>query len=590
MRHIDITLNLLTQSRSREHLKTEYQPLDRMLAGLPPSKNLAPPSLAAATVAAGIKEVDVSALASPKCLLPSGSEDEQGTKKYYIAKALRFAMQLSGSSWKMWSNVALTTVEVRASGLQHTDSPLADFVLTHRHEVFPCAHNVLVAAVDSNCVDVCHRLASRLRIVRSSMQAGQTATMFGFAICGRDVVVCRAVLAFDATGKQSLQMTHSDAFPLWECGASGIPLGISEMARVLRLDLEALALRHVIMPPFDIVQKRPAGVTTLRLNDARTLGVGGWSSAWRARITSDDGGGATRGVAVVKAALPPYSDLHWEAAALDVMNRASATPTIPRLLGTVFDGSVVKYTVMTPVGTPLKLASVKSPRRAFALHVARGVLDALEVAHRCGIAHCDVRPDNVVLYPPKHGSWSITGNGNTWRRPGAKAIDYHSVLVDWGVSTKTGTVPSHILGVREYVHPGLIRAATDDGTEEYAVNAEHDLVAVVYLLVALRDPRGQVPWFNTLVVRDGERPPCDLEGRTIWFDAAAAEHATAWNRAIADLLRGVTTGTLASAAALRVAIDDMAPLTAADEPADLIRVSPKKDAKGWVWKVSTPKA
>lgn len=428
-------------------------------------------------------------------------------------------------------------------------------------------------------------------------------------------------MTVDMDGMETLEVNQSQhEYPLWEFGAHDLPPGIDMIARVLELDLEALTLRSAVVPAPFHVKRKEGGVVTERLLITPTspLGAGGYSSVWLgtshpASIAAgaDVGGGAAACAAAATAAAPVdtasaaggaggefavaatvaaaaaggvgstgstgstgtdvvvvktphfrlHSDLIHEKEVLAALNSRSGCKSIPRLVGFVKDGDRGKYLVLTPVGTSVTVVDVVERRREFALHVARGVLDALEVAHGDGSSdqyvHCDIRPANIVLVPPMSGGgWVV--RGSRWVR-GTGSVDYRAVLVDWGLAAKVGTARAAVHGVRAFVHDDIIKT-------NYRVAVTHDLAAVVYLLVALRDPRCGLAW-DTL-----GPDTAAIDKRQAWRDAAAVAGASDWNRAIAALLAKIERGAITTAAQLRTALAAMA-CRREDADSDLVRLT-----------------
>jgi serine/threonine protein kinase len=106
------------------------------------------------------------------------------------------------------------------------------------------------------------------------------------------------------------------------------------------------------------------------------------------------------------------------------------------------------------LGTAAELAVAATVRRACACKVASGVLDALAAAHAVGIAHCDVRPANVVI-----------ADGGT------------PVLIDWGSSCALG----------ESVHYRCVPAYASDRVcrGEVVAHPLIDVVGALYTWVSI---------------------------------------------------------------------------------------------------------
>ena len=543
-----------------------------------------------AAVVADIHKLDCGSLTA---CTREGAHTDAGSVQWYVGQTLELARRLSESAdiWKVWHGADLpTATQLTQPYGRNWDAPRADFAFTHKREGCVNAMNALlpveverVGSIQDAVAPVFQQMFSRFRIARGALLAGQSMAMFGLAMDGKRVMLCRAVFAKDVHGCESLTLARSDALSTWQSSAgSCIPKGLEVIARVLRLDLDGLALRERTVPPPFTVTRVAGERDEVRIEAQCVLGIGGYSAAWRATMTSS-GGEPISDVVVKTPLVQARSDLAEEAAILEELNRPE-TRSIPRLIGTVKEGVVVKYSVTTPVGVPVEHVAIGAARRrAFALHVVRGVLDALEVAHEHGFVHCDVRPANVVLCP-----LTVDDGGGTWQSTMPAADDggvpvlpaWHAVLVDWGLAAPVGTSRHSLHGVGAYVHAAILdcdaslTGARRAGKGGYLVGVEHDLLSVVFLLFALRYPTNLLPWERIDAAR------CIVGARSRCLAAMSAEGATAWNRALAGPVRrvegsgdgGCDTG-ITAVAGLRAAIEAMAPLgDAADEDADLLPV------------------
>ncbi|MCS6710494.1 Stk1 family PASTA domain-containing Ser/Thr kinase [Brachybacterium sp. EF45031] len=93
------------------------------------------------------------------------------------------------------------------------------------------------------------------------------------------------------------------------------------------------------------------------------------------------------------------------------------------------------------------------------LELAAQILEALGAAHRAGIIHRDVKPENVLL---EH-----TGAGPLDRTPGAKVADFGLArAIGAATASSTGT----LLGTVAYVSPETItRGSTDERSDLYSL-------------------------------------------------------------------------------------------------------------------------
>jgi hypothetical protein len=151
-------------------------------------------------------------------------------------------------------------------------------------------------------------------------------------------------------------------------------------------------------------------------------------------------------------------------------------------------------------------------RQAAARAVTLCALEALEVAHAVGIAHCDVRPANIVIAAPDEGSG---GSGAAATHDQAAAV-----LVDWGISAPFGK-DVFGCGVPAYADERIFRQ------QSYAARPAQDAIGLLYTYLSIAYGREcEAPWL-------GLTSPCsssNLGGdvatfgaRTKWIDAHAHE-------------------------------------------------------------------
>lgn len=150
-------------------------------------------------------------------------------------------------------------------------------------------------------------------------------------------------------------------------------------------------------------------------------------------------------------------------------------------------GPEASVLLLAPVGTSLEAAlradlsrrrRPAAARRALADRVAADVLSALRDAHALRIAHCDVRPQNVVVVAAASGAVAAerTARG---RGPGRRAS-----LVDWGLSESFGDTVV-CTGVEAYAALEAVfvtRGADPKSSAPFVRAGRHvDLAAVAFL-------------------------------------------------------------------------------------------------------------
>ncbi|MDQ3709277.1 MAG: serine/threonine protein kinase, partial [Actinomycetota bacterium] len=217
------------------------------------------------------------------------------------------------------------------------------------------------------------------------------------------------------------------------------------------------------------------------------LGRGGMGAVWRAQDLV-----LQRPVAVKEIAFPPsIPAAEREALRNRLMREARAAARLSHpSVTTVFDIVVedeTPYLVMELVEAPTLTDLVRSdgplePRRAAAIGLE--VLGALEVAHRAGIVHRDVKPGNIM----------VPGSGP------AKLADFGiASLADDSNITTTGSV----LGSPSFIAPEQANSSTSGPAADL-----WGLGASLYFAVEGIGPfeRGQALPTLSAVLRDPPRP------------------------------------------------------------------------------------
>ena len=156
-----------------------------------------------------------------------------------------------------------------------------------------------------------------------------------------------------------------------------------------------------------------------------------------------------------------------------------------------------------------------------AVAIAADVLDALEHAHAHGIAHRDIKPDNIVLSPPPQGA----------------------VLVDLGIARAIAssgddrvTRSGFVVGTEEYMSPEQAQGAPDvDGRTDL-----YSLGVVLFECLAGRPPFSS-PSAAAVLDMQQHHPPPDVHGlrrevpkelAAVVTRALAKSRAERWQRAM----------------------------------------------------------
>src|SRR5215469_3235407 len=112
------------------------------------------------------------------------------------------------------------------------------------------------------------------------------------------------------------------------------------------------------------------------------IGSGGMGEVWKARDTR------LNRVVAIKSNYRPLSErFHREAQAIAALNH----PHICSLYDVGPEYLVMEYVEGQPLRGPVALPE--------ALRLAEQILDALDVAHRTGITHRDLKPGNILVGP-----------------------------------------------------------------------------------------------------------------------------------------------------------------------------------------------
>ncbi|HKE22746.1 MAG TPA: protein kinase [Bryobacteraceae bacterium] len=212
------------------------------------------------------------------------------------------------------------------------------------------------------------------------------------------------------------------------------------------------------------------------------IGSGGMGEVWKARDTR------LNRVVAIKSNYRPLSErFHREAQAIAALNH----PHICSLYDVGPEYLVMEYVEGQPLRGPVALPE--------ALRLAEQILDALDVAHRTGITHRDLKPGNILVGPN-----------------GVKVLDFGLAKMERPDSagcsqTATDTLPitaeGTILGTLQYMSPEQIEGREAD--------ARSDIFAfgiVLYELISGRRPfaGNSQPSLIASILKEQSRPLREL--------------------------------------------------------------------------------
>src|SRR5256886_3632294 len=202
-------------------------------------------------------------------------------------------------------------------------------------------------------------------------------------------------------------------------------------------------------------------------------------------------------------------------------------PHIARLMDSGESDYLLWYVMPYVPGETLRQAMRRQPQLAIphAVSIATDVLDALEHAHAHGIAHRDIKPDNIVVSPDG------------------------AVLVDLGIARAIATSgddrvtrSGFVVGTEEYMSPEQAAGAPDvDGRTDI-----YSLGIGLFASFAARPPFSSPSAAAVLDMHQHEPPP-DLRGlrrdapkglATVLARALAKPRADRWQRAT-DMRQGL---------------------------------------------------
>ena len=252
------------------------------------------------------------------------------------------------------------------------------------------------------------------------------------------------------------------------------------------------------------------------------LGAGNHSAAYTLPWGPAAGDGC---VAVAKVAYLESSDLAAEAELLQALHLGGVRcDNLPRLLywslgslsGTQEAAPVAAdaaigaapapsanpaFLVLAPLGFPLAAALAQLPasaaggaaaaaRRILADAVAEGLLAALSHAHARGVAHSNMKMENVVLAPPPPG-----GAGSLAELLSSGAWRPRAVLIDWATARALGR-PASVRRQRG-CDPDVMESLHVSWDTIPELLPRHDLECVAYIAASVAgsgDFSAEVPW------------------------------------------------------------------------------------------------
>src|SRR5271154_7024895 len=169
------------------------------------------------------------------------------------------------------------------------------------------------------------------------------------------------------------------------------------------------------------------------------IGAGGMGEVWKARDTRLDR------IVAIKTSSEKFSErFEREAHAIAALNH----PHICQIYDVGPDYLVMEYVEGQPLKGPVPVND--------ALDLAGQILDALDVAHRKGITHRDLKPDNILV-----------------GKAGVKILDFGLAKVEHEsgasgevVATKPLTAEGTVLGTLQYMSPEQIEGQEADARSD----------------------------------------------------------------------------------------------------------------------------
>ena len=251
-------------------------------------------------------------------------------------------------------------------------------------------------------------------------------------------------------------------------GSDAVPAGLAALARLLSASPQQLG--DLALPP--------AGLTCVvdgaqvALGDR--VGLGGTSDVYACEFAGQP---AVVKHARIASGARRRPNLGEEAAVLRALE-ARGCRNVPHVLAA--PKRAMEFLVLSPRGVPLLVAAracrTLRERRQLASRAASDVLVALKDAHSAGIAHCDVRPENVV----------VNANGT-------------AILVDWDTAARLGALVDGPRGTLAFAAAVALPAFEPTGLHSWTAAPAVDLepVALLYAAVADGDSDGvytRQPW------------------------------------------------------------------------------------------------
>lgn len=188
----------------------------------------------------------------------------------------------------------------------------------------------------------------------------------------------------------------------------------------------------------------------------------------------------------VKVAFADDANLKMEVGVLKALEKTKC-PYLPRIL---FDNSP-EFFIGSPCGTPLYLRLIDSDPVFWANAVNHDVNLALDAAHSVGLAHLNIKPDNIIIFNEK------------------------AVLVDWEQGAQLYSVQNKLC------QNGWRSEITEQPGDTWKVLPEYDRESLKYVCIAIHCKtvtRSNLipPWYGIEFIEPTLCPVA--RGRDLWIN------------------------------------------------------------------------